>query len=76
MKGSIWLAAVAIVLASFPLSMALSKQAVRKGNMAGATMMVGLAFFTVADPKLAAAIEVIENRREIGDFEEDATSDA
>jgi hypothetical protein len=76
MKGYVWLLAVALVIASFPLSMAFSKQAVRKGNMAGATMMVGLAFFTVADPKLVAALEVIGSRREIGDFEQDAIGDA
>lgn len=62
----------ALVIAAFPLSIALSRQAVRKGNLAGVTMMVGMAFMTVADPKMAAALEMIQQRREIGDTEEEA----
>lgn len=75
MKWWGYLLCVALVLASFPLSMAFSKQAVRKGNAGGAVMMVGLVFFSVADPKTAAAIEMIQKRRELGDIEEDADAD-
>lgn len=72
MKWWGYLLCVALVVASFPLSIALSRQAVRKGNTAGAAMMIGMAFMTVYDPKTAAAIEMIQTRREIGDVEEDA----
>ena len=75
MKGWIWVIAVLLVVASFPLSMTFSSHATRKGNAAGVTMMVGLAFITVMDPKMAAALEIIETRREIGDFAEDAVGD-
>ena len=75
MKWWVYVLAVTLVLASFPLSMALSRQAVRKGNAGGVVMMVGLAFAAVADPKIAAAIEQIENRRELGEVEEDAEGD-
>ncbi|KRA80341.1 hypothetical protein [Altererythrobacter sp. Root672] len=63
---------VVLVLASFPLSIAFSRQSVRKGNAAGVSLMVGMAFMTVYDPKMAEALEVIQTRREIGDVEEDA----
>ena len=75
MKWWVYVLAVALVVASFPLSMAFSRQAVRKGNAGGVVMMVGLAFVTVADPKIAAALEKIENRRELGEVEEDAEGD-
>ena len=75
MQWWVYVLAVALVVASFPLSMAFSRQAVRKGNAGGVVMMVGLAFVTVADPKIAAALEQIENRRELGEVEEDAEGD-
>lgn len=75
MKWWVWAMAAVMIVASFPLSTALSKKAVRKGNAGGAVMMAGLAFFPVADPKTAAAIEMIRRRRELGDVEEDADGD-
>ena len=67
MKWMIWLLAVLIVVASFPL--AIAAKPVRKGNAAGVTMVIGLALITVMDPKTAAAIELIERRKEIGEAE-------
>lgn len=64
-----------LVLAAFPLSMALTGHTQRKGNLGGAVMMAGLAFMTVADPKVAAAIEQIDKRRDLGDTEQDAIGD-
>lgn len=72
MKWYVYLLAAALVLASFPLSMAFSTRATRKGHVAGVTMIVGMAFLTVVDPRAAAAIEMIGNRREVGDSEGDA----
>jgi len=69
MKWLVWVLAIAIVAASFPLAISCSKQSVRKGNMAGASMIVGMAFMTIFDPKSAQAIEIIRSRKEIGDFE-------
>ena len=75
MKWMIWVLAVLIVVASFPL--AIAAKPVRKGNAAGATMIIGLALITVADPKTAAAIELIQRRKEIGEERpsEDGTPD-
>lgn len=63
---------VAVVLAAFPLSMALTGKMQRKGNLGGAVMIVGLAFATAADPRIAAALEQIDKRRDLGDLEQDA----
>jgi len=70
-KWLVHLLAAALVLISFPVSIALSKNATRRGDAGGVTMMIGLAFVTVVDPRLAAAIEMIENRREVGHVEQD-----
>ena len=67
MKWMIWVLAVLIVVASFPL--AIAAKPVRKGNAAGVTMVIGLALITIMDPKTAAAIELIERRKEIGEAE-------
>jgi hypothetical protein len=67
MKWSVWLLAVVIVVASFPL--AIAAKPVRKGNVAGVSMVIGLALMTVMDPKTAALIELVERRKEIGEEE-------
>ena len=67
MKWLVWIVAVLIVVASFPL--AIAARPVRKGNAAGITMVVGLALMTVMDPKTAALIELVERRKEIGEEE-------
>ena len=75
MKWMLWVLAALIFVASFPL--AIAAKPVRKGNAAGMTMIIGLALMTVMDPKTAAAIELIQRRKEIGEEEpsEDETLD-
>ena len=39
----------------------------RKGNMAGATMALGLAFSGVFEPQKRETIEIIEDQKELGE---------
>lgn len=70
MKFWVWICALAIVVAAIPLSIGFSHRAARKGDAAAVTMMVGLGFVEVFDPKAAAAVELIQSRKELEMTEE------
>lgn len=72
MKWWGYILCIVAVIATVPLSIAFSKHATRRGDAAGVTMMVGLAFITVADPRTAAALVQIDKRSDLGDVEQDA----
>ncbi len=69
-----WLIAICIAivgLLAMPAAIAASKASVRgKGRVAGAALSIGLAFSAMFDPKIAAAIDNIEKKKEIGDTED------
>jgi hypothetical protein len=69
-----WLIAICITLVgllAMPAAIAAAKESMRgKGRVAGAALSIGLAFSAMFDPKIAAAIENIEKKKEIGDTEE------
>ena len=71
-----WLVAICIAivgLLAMPMVISAAKKSARgKGRLAGASLMIGLAFSAIFDPKMAAAIENIEKQKEIGEEEETA----
>jgi hypothetical protein len=66
-----WIIASLLALALallLPLAIVASKKSLRgKGRVAGAAMIIGLAFGGLFDPAKAAAIENIQKKKDLGD---------
>ena len=68
-----WLVAIAVLLvflALLPRMLRRPKVARRKGGGSGVMVGIGLAFAMVFDPKAAAAIEQVDQKREEAEDEE------
>jgi hypothetical protein len=69
-----WIIALLLVLALallLPLAIVAAKKSLRgKGRLAGAAMIIGLAFGGLFDPAKAAAVENIQKKKELGETED------